>query len=365
MNELEKQRKVIKQIDAEMAKLFEKRMECAAAIASYKKQNALPIYDAGREAALLAENSANIADETVREYYSDFLKNTMKVSKAYQQRLLGGLKVAYSGVAGAFAHVAATKMFSGAEYIPCRSFEEAYSMVENGQADTCVLPIENSFAGDVGTVMDLIFSGSLFINRMFELEVDQCLLAKDGASIENIKTVFSHPQALEQCRPFSQEHGFEEKEAANTALAAKTVAESDDDTVAVIASELTGEIYGLKTLATRINQSRNNTTRFAAFSKSLNLPDKTLKMGEHFILVFTVANEAGALAKCLDIIGAHGFNMRNLRSRPMKELMWNYYFFVELEGNVNTEDGKDMLRALGSLCDRLKLVGTYYSFSQK
>ena len=365
MNELDKQRKIIKETDAQMAKLFQKRMECVEQIALYKKSNALPIYDSKREAELLAENSALIEDETIRQYYFDFLKSNMAISKAYQQRLLNGLKIAYSGVPGAFAHIAAEKMFPGATHIACRSFDEAYKKVEDGQADTCVLPIENSTAGDVGTVMDLIFSGSLFINRMFELEVDQCLLAKEGASVFDIKTVVSHPQALEQCRQYINEHGFAEKEATNTAVSAKAVAEGDDKTVAVIASDRTGELYGLKVLANRINQSRNNTTRFAAFAKSLNIPDKSVKMGEHFILVFTVKNEAGALAKCLDIIGAHGFNMRNLRSRPMKELMWNYYFFVELEGNVNTEDGNTMMRALQTLCDRLKLVGTYYSFCEK
>ena len=117
----------------------------------------------------------------------------------------------------------------------------------------------------------------------------------------------------------------------------------------------------LDILETNINESRNNTTRFAVFSRNLNTNKSKNKMGEHFILVFTVLNEAGALAKTLNIIGSHGFNMRTLRSRPMKELQWNYYFFVEADGDINSSDGKDMIVQLRTVCDRLKVVGSYYS----
>ena len=144
-------------------------------------------------------------------------------------------------------------------------------------------------------------------------------------------------------------------------MAAKMIAEKCDPSIAAIASIETAELYNLNIIEKNINASRNNTTRFAAFSRVQNLPNRTAKMGEHFILVFTVKNEAGALANALNIIGSHGFNMRTLRSRPMKELMWNYYFYVELDGNINTIDGSDMLKQLSSMCDRLKLVGAYTS----
>ena len=121
------------------------------------------------------------------------------------------------------------------------------------------------------------------------------------------------------------------------------------------------KLYDLEILETNINESRNNTTRFAVFSKSLNTSKSVNKMGEHFILVFTVLNEAGALAKTLNIIGSYGFNMRTLRSRPMKELQWNYYFFVEADGDINSSDGQEMIRQLKTVCDRLKIVGTYYN----
>ena len=118
-------------------------------------------------------------------------------------------------------------------------------------------------------------------------------------------------------------------------------------------------MYGLEVLESNINSSRNNTTRFGAFSRVLNNQSTSNQMEKNSIIVFTVKNEAGALAKTLNIIGSHGFNMRCLRSRPMKELIWNYYFYVELEGNINSQEGKDMLRALNIFCDKLKVVGTY------
>lgn len=359
MSELDNVRKKINEIDKEMAALYEKRMKCSYEVAKYKIANALPILDASREKEVIDNNSKYIEDDVIREYYVDFMKHTMDISKKYQSRLINGMRVAYSGVEGAFAHIASMKMFPGAIYVSYPSFEEAYKAVENGDCDTCVLPLENSFAGDVGLVMDLMFSGSLYVNQVIELEVVQNLLAKKGTNIANIKKVVSHSQALSQCRDYINKKGFVEEEMANTAVAAKFVADSTDDTLAAIASSDTADIYGLEILEGSINSSHNNTTRFGAFSRSLNEQANQSKMGNHFILVFTVKNEAGSLAKTLNIIGSHGFNMRSLRSRPMKELIWNYYFYVELEGNINSNDGKEMLRALNVFCDKLKLVGTY------
>ena len=209
--------------------------------------------------------------------------------------------------------------------------------------------------------MDLMFSGSLYVNQMIDLDVVHNLIACDGATKDSIKKVYSHAQALAQCAEYIHLNNFEEVEYPNTAMAAKMIAEKADPTIAAIASIETAELYNLNVIEKNINASRNNTTRFAAFSRVQNLPNRTAKMGEHFILVFTVKNEAGALANALNIIGSHGFNMRTLRSRPMKELMWNYYFYVELDGNINTVDGSDMMMQLSSMCDRLKLVGAYTS----
>ncbi|MBQ8292266.1 MAG: chorismate mutase [Bacilli bacterium] len=359
MSELDNTRKKINEIDKEIAKLFEERMVCSKEVAEYKIKHAMPIFDASREQEVIDRNAKMIENDVIREYYINFLKQTMDISKQYQARLIKGMRVAYSGVEGAFAHIAAMKMFPGATYISYPNFTEAYNAVVDGLCDTCILPLENSFAGDVGVVMDLIFSGSLYINQVIELEVVHNLLAKKGSEVKDIKKVISHAQALNQCLDYINKKGFETIDAPNTALAAKMVAENDDMSIAAIASNETADLYDLEILESNINSSHNNTTRFGAFSRSLNTNATSSKMGEHFIIVFTVKNEAGALAKTLNIIGSHGFNMRNLRSRPMKELIWNYYFYVELEGDINSNDGKDMMRALSIFCDKLKLVGTY------
>lgn len=360
MNELEKCRADIDAIDTEMARLFERRMRVCADVASYKKEHALPIYDEARENAILASKASRVADTELQPYYVDFMKDVMKISRRYQSALLEGVKVAYSGAEGAFGYMAAKKAFPMATLVPFADFESAYRAVEKGDCNTAVLPIENSFAGDVGMVMDLLFSGSLYVNRIVEVEVTHDLLAVKGASLEGVKKVVSHPQALEQCDQFIRKNGFETVAYSNTALAAKYVSELGDKTVAAIASDDAAEIFGLVPLAKGINEARNNTTRFAVLSAAQALPNPASRdENEHFILLFTTRNEAGALAKSLNIIGAHNFNMRNLRSRPMKELLWNYYFFVEAEGNIATESGQDMLRELSAVCARLKLGGTY------
>lgn len=352
-------RKKINQIDEEMAKLFEERMEAANKVAEYKITHALPIFDAAREQEVINRNSNYIKNNVIKEYYINFLKDTMNISKQYQSRLMNGMKVAYCGVEGAFAHIAAMKMFKGAIYVNYPDFTSAYEATVTGECDTCVLPLENSFAGEVGLVMDLIFSGPLFINQVVELDVVHNLLAKKGASLKNIKKIISHQQALSQCSKYIEKHQFESIEAPNTAMAAKFVAENEDLQIAAIASTDTANLYGLEILETNINTSRNNTTRFGAFSRTLNQDSKSNLSEDHSIIVFTVKNEAGALAKTLNIIGSHGFNMRSLRSRPMKELIWNYYFYVELEGNINSSEGKDLIRALSIFCDKLKIVGLY------
>ena len=356
MNKLEQARKIINEIDEQMARLFEKRMAAASMVAEYKKEHALPIFDSSRENSLIEKNMKYIEDEVIKEYYVNFLKDTMNISKQYQSRLLNGMKIAYSGVPGAFAHIAAMRMFPNAIYIPYSDFNGAYAAVEKGECDTCVLPLENSYAGDVSIVLDLVFTGNLFINQVIELEVVHNLMAKKGASLKDIKTVVSHNQALSQCAKYIEKKGFKIVESVNTAVSAKQVAEGDDYTVAAIASYDTAELYGLEVIESNINESRNNTTRFAAFSRTIN---KFSSSGSHFTLVFSVKNEAGALAKTLNIIGSYGYNMASLRSRPKKELMWNYYFYVELEGNVSSVDGQEMLKALEKYCDKLKLVGVY------
>lgn len=357
MDKLEIARKKINDIDRQMASLFCERMTAVEDVAEYKREHALPIFDGSREAQIIEKNAQSVTDPRLREYYVNFIQKVMEISRSYQSRLQAGLTVAYSGVEGAFAHIAAHRYFPNAKLVSFESFKSAYDAVVSGECDTAVLPLENSYAGEVGQVMDLIFSGPLYINGVQEIAITHNLISVSGARIDEITDVFSHPQALAQCSKYIKEKGFNQNSYENTAAAALYVKEKNDPHLAAIASRETAELYGLDVLDHDINSSRSNTTRFGIFCRAENTAQKNA--GERFILVFTVKNEAGALAKIVNIIGKYGYNMINLRSRPMKELLWQYYFFVEAEGNINSENGKKMLDELSPSCDKLKLVGSY------
>lgn len=359
MQDLNELRNEINKIDEKMATLFSERMKLCKAVAEYKKENSLPIFDESRENAVVNRNIEFIDDDELKSYYVNFIKSVIHISKEYQRSLMSGLKIAYTGIEGAYGHIAARRLYPNSELIPNNNFNQAYQSVEKGICDRAVLPIENSFAGDVGEVMDLIFSGSLYINKIYDLEIEHNFLAISDSKLSDIKTVISHPQALAQCSKFIEKYNFKTIDAVNTAIAAKRLKDANDKTLAVIASRETADVYGLSILQERINNSDLNTTRFASFSRVLTDNKSEGSSKKNFIIVFTVKNVAGALAKCLDIIGAHGFNMRNLRSRPMKNLMWQYYFFCEIEGDLNSEDAKSMFVALNTFCDRLKIVGNY------
>ncbi len=358
MENLNEIRLEINKTDKEMAALFEKRMSLAKQVAEYKIQNSMPIFDAKREAQVVEKNLAYIESDEMKDYYTLFIKDVMDISKKYQEKLIKGLKVAYCGVEGAFAHIAAERIFENSNKVSYESFDEAYKSVESGENDCAILPVENSYAGEVGANIDLIFSGSLYVNGIYNLLIKQNLMAKPGTKLEDIKEVISHPQALQQCAKYIEEKGFEAKNYKNTAIAAQYVANSDRNDIAAIASLETAKLYGLEMLEKNINESSLNTTKFAVVSRTLN---KNLLEHKHsnFILMFSVKHESGALAKAISVIGKYGFNMNAIKSRSLKTLSWQYYFYTELEGDILSENGKNMLEELKNYCDKLKVVGGF------
>ena len=354
-NLLDEARQIINEVDTQMAELFVKRMRAAEMVYEHKKKMGLPILDEAREAIVVERNMKQIEDETLKGYYIDFLKNVMSVSRAYQYRMQNGLRVAYSGVEGAFAHIAAGRIFPQSQRISCRDFKTAYQSVVSGENDVAVLPIENSYAGEVGQTIDLIFSGNLSINGIYELEIHQNLLGVPDASAEDIKKVISHPQALSQCHDYIKSRNLETEEASNTAVAARNVAQARDRSIGAIASAETAELYGLKVLQPNINKSGENTTRFAVLSRvQANSPSLS-----NSVLMFTVKHEAGSLANAIGIIGKYGYNMTALRSRPLRKHSWQYYFYIEIDGSTDTAEGKQMLAELNTVCDKLKVAGTF------
>ena len=353
-------RKIINEVDAKMAELFVQRMKAVEMVYEHKKQFGLPILDEKRELAVIEKNAALVQDDIIKGYYMDYLKDVMNISKAYQYRMQNGLKVAYSGVPGAFAYIAAGRIFRNANRISHRDFKEAYHAVVNGDCDVAVLPIENSYAGEVGQTMDLIFSGQLFVNGIYELQIQQNLLGVPGATVDDIQKVTSHPQALGQCHDYIKLRNLEVEEASNTAVAAKMVAEKAEKSLGAIASVETADIYGLKVLEANINKSAENTTRFVVLSKvKANTSSFT-----NSVLMFTVKNEAGALANAISIIGKYGYNMTALRSRPLKKHSWQYYFYIEIDGIIEEEKDHPMLEELNKVCDQLKIAGTFALHSE-
>ncbi len=360
MNDISKKfeeaRNIIAETDKKMARLFETRMKAAADVAEYKKQKGVPVEDSFRENYLIETNSDLINNDEIRSYYVSFLKNTMKLSKDYQHKIIDGMRVAFSGVKGAFAEIAVKRIFPDAVPVAYADFKAAYKAVENGECEIAVLPIENSYEGDVARVMDLTYFGSLFINGVYDLGIEQHLFGIQEADSKTIKTVISHPQALGQCAEFIENKGYYIEECVNTAVAAQKVAECGDVSLGVICSLEAGNEYGLKLIDRKINKDSSNTTRFAVFSRIPrdNTPDQN-----NFIVLFTVHDEAGSLGKAISVFGECGYNLKALKSRPSKDVIWNYYFFLEGEGHLTDEAQKTMLQKLSAVCTNVRLVGKY------
>lgn len=356
MTDLENARKIIDEVDLEIANLFEKRMSAVKTVAEYKGEHGLQIFDEQREKLILQKNVERLNNDELKPYYDILLRSFMDVSKKYQENLLSGMKVAFCGIEGAFAEIAAKRIFPHGRTISFSDFDSAYNSVLDGECDCCVLPIENSYAGEVGQVIDLMFSGDLTVNGVYDMPVKQNLIGVKEAKLLDIKKVISHPQALSQCNVYIKEHGFESEQVSNTAVAAREVAALGDKSVAAIASKETAEVYGLEVIDHDINESAVNTTRFAVFSKS---KANNSSSNDKFILLFTVNNVVGALAKAVNIICAHGFNMRILRSRPVKNVPWQYYFYVEADGDQDSDEGKRMINELSVCCEKLKIAGHF------
>ncbi len=358
MADLNHARAEIDRIDKEMARLYEKRMQAVTEVAEFKMAHGLPVLNAEREELIVKRNVEYLENEAFAPGYIAFIRKLMEVSRDYQTGMMQGLRVGFSGVRGAFAEIAAELILPGCSPVPYGDFHLAYRAAENGEVDCCVLPVENSFAGEVGAVTDLMFSGGLYISGMYNLRVNQNLLGLPGTRPADIKTVISHPQALSQCADYIKKHGYETVSSVNTALAAMQVAEKGDPTVAAIASKKTAKLYGLEIIDHDIQESVGNTTRFAVFTGK-----KPICVGNgHGVVsafLFTVKNEAGSLADAIAIIARHGMNLRCLRSRPMKTLAWQYYFYAEVDGNLYTDEGEQMLAELDGACDKLKIAGVY------
>lgn len=353
MDQLEQARAEINEVDAQIALLFERRMAAVKQVLEYKREHGLPVLDAGREKEVLARAAQRISEPALREYYTQVVERMMEVSRAFQTRQLEGFQVGYPGAEGAFSHIAASRIFPGRSLRSYVTFEEVFSAVASGAVDAGVVPFENSYTGEVGEVLDLLWRHDCYIVSRYDLEIRQNLLAVPGARLEDLRQVYSHHQAISQCQSWLSAHPFEVIPYPNTALAAKYVSECGDKTKGAIASADTAALYGLSILAPDINTSAKNVTRFIVVSKT---PPTG---GDRFALVFTVRHDAGALARAMQIIGSRGFNLESIRSRSMKELAWQYYFYAEAVGDPGSPEAAEMLTELAGACSQLKLLGSW------
>lgn len=267
-------------------------------------------------------------------------------------------KVVYQGVEGAYSHIVTKKLFPDINTENVKTFEDAIKEVLDGNALYCVVPIENSSAGIVTDVYDLLLKKDVVIVAEYDLHISHCLLGTKDADIEDIKTVYSHPQALMQCASYLREHtDWSQVSFLNTAVSAKKVKDDNSKAQAAIASELSANIYDLKILDRGINRNSNNTTRFVVLSKEKIFSDSSNKLS----LILELPHEKGMLYNILGIFVLNGLNLVKIESRPIPEKTFEYRFFIDIEGNLNSPNVSNVLEILKEKVPFLKVLGNYCS----
>ncbi len=371
MDMLQAARVEIDEIDKLMAELFCKRMDAVKNVVEYKKTNGMAVLDAQREELVVQKNSERLKVAEYREYYEDFIRHTMAVSRAMQKKILSRDMVAYQGAEGAFTHIAAQALYPHGTLTPCATWADVFDAVTNGEVQCGVLPFENSHAGDVSEVLDLCYATqNIVVSEVIDLPISQNLLCVKGAKLADIKKIISHPQALSQSAKMIKSLGVEVQSCPNTAIAAEHVAKQADKSLAAIASAKTAELYGLSMLMENVNESKDNTTRFIVIEKNENTANYCKKIAinskeenEHakkdgsqrFSLLFTSKHEVGSLSKIIQAVASFGYNMECIKSRPIPHANWEYYFYTELVG-IPTEE---LLSAIKESCHTMRLLGVY------
>ena len=370
-------RKEIDSIDDQMIALFARRMNIAAKIAEYKKANGLRVLDARREKEKLRDIMEKTPDG-LREYMSSLYSLMFELSRSHQGRLLGAAgelpakiaaaiqdtpplfpenaAVACQGVEGAYSEMACGRLFKRPNTFFFSSFEAVFSAIEKGLCRYGVLPLENSTAGSVNAVYDLMMKHDFRIVRSVRIKVDHNLLANPGARLEDIREIYSHEQAISQCAHFLQElPNVKVIRCENTAAAARMVAESGRSDAAALSSRACMELYGLSCLAASVQDQGNNFTRFICIAKDLEIypgADRTS-------LMMVLPHEPGSLYKALSRFYALGVNLNKLESRPMPERNFEFMFYFDLETSVYSPQFMQLMGELPELCEEFTYLGSY------
>ena len=376
-NELDRLRGEIDRIDDKMIALFKERMQVSDKIAAYKKEHDMPTLAPGRERALLAR-VAEEAGEEFADYTESLFRTIMAASRSYQNIRSGkksqvyeGVKealentpklfpqramVACQGIEGAYSQIACDSIFKSPSIMYFKSFDNVFKAVESGMCQYGILPIENSTAGSVNTIYDLMLRHNFSIVRSARLKVSHNLLAKYGTKLSDVKEIFSHEQAINQCAGFlGSMKGVKITVVENTAVAAKMVAQSEDPGVAALSSRFCAEHYGLQTLKANVQDQDNNYTRFICITK-----DPVIYAGANRIsLIIGCDNKPGALYEILSKLAALNINMTKLESCPVSGRNFEFIFFLELEASVQEPGVLSMLQEMERSCASFNFLGSY------
>ena len=373
--DLQEIRKKLDGIDNQLVELFEKRMALCSDVAEFKIQTGKKVYDGERERQKLDSVMAMADSEFNKKGVYELFSQIMTISRKLQYGLLvrhgqaletgftmvddlkkEGVRIAYQGVEGSYGHGAALQYFGqDADVYHVKSMEDAMVEVEEGRADYAVLPIENSSAGAVSDNYDLLVKHNVYIVGETELAVNHALLGLPGATLEDIRQVYSHPQALMQCSVFLNDNGLKQISVENTAVAAKRVVEEGDKTQAAVASEIAGKLYGLELLKPAIQNNQGNTTRFIILANRKVYQKNAGKIS----LCFELPHTSGSLYNMLGNFIFNHVNMMMIESRPIPGRNWEYRFFVDIEGNLQDAGVKNALRGIGAEALNFKILGNY------
>ncbi|MGN1015310.1 MAG: bifunctional chorismate mutase/prephenate dehydratase [Butyricicoccus sp.] len=371
MRQIEEVRKEINEIDRQIVDLFLRRMKCAEEVSDFKMSTGGQVLVPSRETELLNTMLENVPEQLKQEYTA-LLKTTTRISRKYQYaRILNAEPyrlqlpitaridtpetVCYQGLPASYQEAAVKALFPKAERYSLKSFEDVFLEVSEGRADAGVIPVENSTAGTVNEVYDLLEKHGLYISHSYIGRIRHCLAACPGATVDGIKTVRSHPQALRQCSHYIAQHDLHEVEESNTAVAAKLIAETGDLTQAAICSEAAAELYGLTVLKHEINDGNFNQTRFIAVTRGLSAKKEDNRVS----LILILPHVTGSLYNALSVFSDYGLNMTEIHSRPLADMPWNYCFYIDFTGNILEEDTRRMIYHLSQEIPVVRVLGSF------
>lgn len=368
-------REQIDEIDAQIVALYEKRMDVSRQVAEYKIETGKKVFDKAREEEKLRKVKALTHNEFNSHGIEELFEQIMSMSRKLQYRLLsehgslgrlpfigvdsldsGRARVVFQGAEGAYSQAAMMQYFGEqVNSFHVDTFRDAMIAIDEGSADFAVLPIENSTAGIVSEIYDLLVEFENYIVGEQIIKIEHCLMAAPGTRMEDIQTVYSHPQSLMQSARFLNEHSWQQISMQNNAFAAQKVAREQNKSQAAIASEYAAKLYGLEVLAKGINQSSTNSTRFIIVTNQKIFLENAQKIS----ICFEVPHESGSLYHMLSHFIYNNLNMNRIESRPIEGRNWEYRFFIDFEGNLSDSAVKNALRGLREEATNMKILGNY------